>query len=215
MLLPGIQHGLVRGRPPLPLTTAYLNSDMISASGSSFTFSNRAIGAADATRHIFVTVGAGGFRAQLVTSVTVAGEAATPVTTGIYYAKVPAGSNATIVVTTSEAVVSCAIGLFRVVGAPSMDVFQSNSLQTTGSFAFSAGTLEEGEAAISLVGYDDDEGFPAFSWNDMAQAWSRDLLLGATYRGALATTPGSYTGGYSLSSGYSARHSRCFIRGAY
>lgn len=99
------------------------------ASLTSFTFAARAIGAADATRIVAVGIG---IQATIgnttITGVTIGGVAATQATgayqtevtggqtTDIWYAAVPSGTTADVVVNTAAQLSRCAVFVYRAIG---------------------------------------------------------------------------------------------------
>lgn len=109
-------------------TVEYLSvAEIEDTSQTTFTYSSQGIGAAAATREIYVLISWGAAGAATVTSATIGGVSATirtqdtfngppGVGVAIISAAVPSGTTGTIAVTFNTNVLSCAIGIVRVVG---------------------------------------------------------------------------------------------------
>jgi hypothetical protein len=121
--------GVGGGSAGTPFSITYV-SDNSFVGSSPVTFTSQAIGTADPTRIVVVTIGTITSGGGLVTSVTIGGSTANHATgastnngtggsgTDIYYLAVPSGTTATIVVT-GTSFSRCVIGVYSVVGTGS------------------------------------------------------------------------------------------------
>lgn len=96
---------------PSPTVAFHANTGVVSPAGT-YTFSNQAIGAASPDRIVVVSTFVLGPTA--ITGVTIGGISATPISvSGMYYALVPSGTTATIVIT-SPGADSCGVGIWTI-----------------------------------------------------------------------------------------------------
>lgn len=117
--------------------------------GTTFTFSNKAIGSAASNRTILV-LAQPGTALNTVTSVTVGGVSATvvPSTTNRFWlASVPSGTTATVVMNTSATTGAVAIGLYAIYGSLNQVPFDNQSTSGTGTTSVNL-NVEAGGIAI-------------------------------------------------------------------
>ena len=106
------------------LTADFVGATTSGADGTSYTFTDVAIGAAASDRTVVVAFGARSAASPNVTGVTIAGVTATidhqAVTSGslvcFAHAEVPAGTTGTVVVSLSSSAVRAGLGVWRVTG---------------------------------------------------------------------------------------------------
>lgn len=116
-------------------TVDFLQTATDASDVSTYTFSSQNLGAADSTRRIVVCIESRGTTSQTVSSVTVAGVSATEVrqqATGfnvvaIYIAEVPSGTTGDVVVTFADAMLRCAIQMYRLVDIDSTTEHQQGA----------------------------------------------------------------------------------------
>lgn len=129
------------GAPAVGFVSSYSNA----ANQAAYTFAGCDLGAAAATREIFVVIAAyQGGTARTLSSVTIGGVAATLETTftngtarllGLARATVPSGATGDVVVTFSGAVQNCNIALYRAVNRAAAGTGASDTSSATGSAA--------------------------------------------------------------------------------
>ena len=139
----------VLGRPAPPVLT---KTDEDNVSGGSFT--NQAIGAAAADRLVICIASVAQTAARFVTAATIGGVAATlymPTTTRlrpvcIFWARVPTGTTADVVITWNDSVGTCNLITYRMTGQTSDTPVAQNFGTNTTSLSLS--DVEEGAAIV-------------------------------------------------------------------
>lgn len=122
-----LHHRLRGSGSPVPsvVTSAYVGGTNNGTSGTSFTFTNHAIGTADANRKVVVVAYPNGSSVTDISGITIGGNAAnqdvklTSISNGpigIYSLAVAAGTTATIVVNTTGTAARCRIEVYTVTG---------------------------------------------------------------------------------------------------
>ena len=141
----------------MAITFGSLQSASDGANATTYTFSSQNLGDADTDRHIIVGISTRdvGTTSQAISSVSIGGVSATIVVqqrnsatntcvAGLAIAKVPTGTTGDIVVTFSEEVLRCGIGVWRAIGisATATDTGSSTSNNPSDSINISAGVYE-------------------------------------------------------------------------
>lgn len=141
--LPGLFPGAAAAAAAPPIELTYIGTTESSTDTTSYTFTNSAIGAADATRYVVVVASAGQTANNFgsIPSITIGGSAATPhagaaapagvtknhTSVAIAGRAVASGTTATIVVSFSSAQLGCAVSVYRIVNAVSNTPFDTAS----------------------------------------------------------------------------------------
>lgn len=182
---------------------AYVGGATDNTSRTTYTFTNVALGAADANRRIIVGISAGNGSATDVNldiaSVTVAGITATAntrtrssgSTTGTYTALVPSGTTGTVVVTFSAAHTRASIATWRVIGLAS-NASAANNTEYSGPAAGSFASVPAGSIIVgSSHSRSGNAGSDAISWTGLTEnaSYYANGVYSASFASVQINTP--------------------------
>lgn len=213
-----LHHRLRGSGSPVPsvVTSAYVGGTNITSSGTTFTFTNHAIGTADANRKVVVVAYPNGSSVTDISGVTIGGNAAnqdvklTSISNGpigIYSLAVASGTTATIVVSTTGTAARCRIEVYTVTGNLAVPTILDTGTGYHASFTSVSDTLTTapGTAIIAGMGINGSSG-GTLSWTgvtkdneDSTGSALRDMSVGhadvpvATSTTVIATSSSSTT----------------------
>lgn len=144
-------------------TAAYVGGTNVTISGTSFTFTNHAIGTANANRKVVVAAYPNGSSVTDISGVTIGGNAAaqdvklTSISNGpigIYSLAVASGTTATIVVSTTGTATRCRIEVYTVTGSASIPakLDDGQGYTAAGTSVNDTVTVATGAAVIAGMG---------------------------------------------------------------
>jgi hypothetical protein len=172
-------------------TLEYLATVFDNTNTSPYTFSSVAIGAADSNRKVFAQILVGS-SSPTVTSVTIGGVTAPLIVaragtfwTGIYAAKVPTGTTATIVVTATGTVSECICSVYRT-AVPDMVLLDTASASNATTNAQTCTDIEVKTGGFILGnGFSNNSGSPTITptYNGVDAVSSNDMRATEGSRG--------------------------------
>jgi hypothetical protein len=216
-VLPGFPPGVFQNHsvydpPPgggTPFGITYIGDNSNTTAGATFTFTSQAIGTADPTRIVAVGISHG---ANLVTvsSVTIGGISATQapgalqtgsfIATDIWYAAVPTGTTATIVINYSASETRMALVVYSVVGTSSAFSAAGGQGLTGGGIASLTATLSTpvGGGAIAFVQVH-NAGAQTFSGTNLTVDIPSGIVVGSSNNSSAHDTTHSGSTAYTMS----------------
>jgi hypothetical protein len=227
-----IGFGVVGGRSQVPVTITYI--DETTSSGSStanvYTFTDNPIGTEDADRYViigFLARTASGTPATVV-SATIGGIAATIIANAIssdgdepsaalFMAKVPTGTTGTVVITLDRDVIHGAIGVWRVVGAPVVEAFATDTDTTVSPDAELACSIDVAPGGVCAGVAGDDGTSNGLTWVGLTEDFETHADTTAVCGGAHRTQDAdgevalAITGTWTAAPGASAMAVASFI----
>ncbi|MFA7667195.1 MAG: hypothetical protein WCY32_13870 [Burkholderiaceae bacterium] len=200
-----LHHRLRGSGSPSVVTSAYVGGTNNSSSGSSFTFTNHAIGTANANRRVVVIAYPNGSSVTNISGITIGGNAATEdikrtnVNNGpvaIYSRAVASGTTATIVVSTNGNASRCRIEVFTVTGSAAVPTILDTGevYAPSGTTASDTLTVAPDTAVVAGVGINSAAGVTV-SWTNLTE--NSDTNSGVAARG-MSTASSNIASGSSL-----------------
>lgn len=179
------QHFLFGRRPAPPpsggpVAIVFANSYPDTTDQTTYTFSSAAIGTASADRIVIVVIGSRANSARSISSVTIAGIAATVIATAnntgggadivaIYAAAVPSGTTGNVVITFSGTMLRCGIGTYAMTGASSVTPYDTATAVPSGSSA-SINTIDSpANGAILGASLAGSSGTASVTWTGLTE----------------------------------------------
>lgn len=180
------------------VSASYLTSTNINSNLTTYTFSSMSFGAAHSSRIIVCTVGSVATASSpSISSFTIGGVSATQakfattdvggdvIKTAIYYAAVPTGTSGDVVITWSDGMDSCEIGLYRMINNLSATPYHTNSGATTSGTSVS--TTLNIPAQGFAVGVEASESTTSnVTWTGLTEDY--DLLVDGGRKGSGASS---------------------------
>lgn len=183
-------------------TVSFTDNEAQESVLSTFTFSNKSIGAAAGGRHVLVAIsGRSGSTSTDITSVTIGGVTATSVirifnagsgsgenVTAIYMAPLLTGTTASIVVTFNVAFARASVSVYRVVGLTSATATatgSSTASNPTASLNISAGGFAVGSCYSQSTS--------SFTWTNLTESVDSTTNFTNTYTAAAANFAAAQT----------------------
>jgi hypothetical protein len=177
-----------------PVDCTHVDNAVILASQTTFTFSEKSLGAAKDDRYIVVTAGGRVSISRTVNACTIAGVTATRVAstssfnpTAIFIAAVPIGATGDIVVTFSGSMGSAGIGVYRLTNLQS--AIPTDSVQNNTSAQVMSGTLTIPVDGCG-VGYVNGfvSGGLTWVWSNLSEDYDEALSANTCHSGAMSST---------------------------
>jgi len=174
-----------------PASFAFTASAANTSASSSYTFSSLSLGQADSSRRIIVAL-AGQNAARTVTSLTVAGVAATRIigdnpiapngpTVQLWIANVPTGTTGNVVVTLNGNFNSCAVGLYAAYDLTTNTPHASNQSALASSTSIAFGLAHKAGFIIAAAA-SSENAITSFTWTGVNENF--DVLIGSSSRAA-------------------------------
>lgn len=177
------------------------------ANGSSYSaaFTAVAIGTASADRYVVLAVSAGVVSSQSITSVTVNGNAATPLSVitdtpstkahmGLYGIAVPSGTTADIVITLSASVNRMSVGCWSIYGAQATPTVYSVSGASGNPYTISGITFPAGSVALAAASSYDGGTGRLNTWSGLTERYDTSIESGCVITTADGTFASALTG---------------------
>jgi hypothetical protein len=177
------------------------------ANGSSYSaaFTAVAIGTASADRYVVLAVSAGIVSSQSITSVTVNGNAATPLSVitdtpstkahmGLYGIAVPSGTTAAIVITLSASVNRMSVGCWSIYGAQATPTVYSVSGASGNPYTISGITFPAGSVALAAASSYDGGTGRLNTWSGLTERYDKSIESGCVITTADGTFASALTG---------------------